>query len=82
MTAALSPPIRLSAPADAAAIRLDRWLAGAVPQLSRSRLQALIEEGRVSLDGAPARDPSAKVVPGGVYVIDLPPPAISASSMM
>ena len=42
--------------------------------MSRSRLRVLIEEGRVTANGAPATDPSAKVVAGATYTIDLPPP--------
>ena len=40
--------------------RLDRALALAWPDLSRSRLQALIRDGCVSLDGTVARDPALK----------------------
>ncbi|MGE0456557.1 MAG: RluA family pseudouridine synthase [Vicinamibacteria bacterium] len=36
-------------------MRLDRFLAAAVPRLSRSRIQSLIEAGHVALDGAAAR---------------------------
>jgi len=43
--------------------------------MSRSRLRTLIEDGRVTANGAAATDPSAKVVAGAVYVIDPPPPA-------
>jgi 23S rRNA pseudouridine1911/1915/1917 synthase len=56
-------------------MRLDKWLAEAGTGMSRSRLRTLIEEGRVTADGAPAADPSAKVIAGAVYSIDLPPAA-------
>ena len=46
---------RLLTDADAAGSRLDVWLARSLPSLSRARLQALIEEGHVLLDGARAR---------------------------
>ena len=39
--------------ADAAGVRLDVWLARQLPTLSRARLQALIAEGHVRVDGAP-----------------------------
>lgn len=55
-----------------AGARLDKWLAEAAPALSRSRLKALILEGRVSLDGATIVDPSARVKPAQQGVIDLP----------
>jgi 23S rRNA pseudouridine1911/1915/1917 synthase len=42
--------------------------------MSRSRLRVLIEEGRVTANGQPATDPSAKVIAGATYAIDLPPP--------
>src|SRR5262245_66022709 len=35
--------------------RLDRFLAGAQPDLSRSRIQRLIEAGAVTVNGRPAR---------------------------
>jgi len=35
--------------------RLDAWLARKLPDLSRARLQALIAEGAVTVDGAPTR---------------------------
>jgi 23S rRNA pseudouridine1911/1915/1917 synthase len=55
--------------------RLDRALAAAWGDLSRSRLQALIREGRVSVEGTTATDPSQKLATGSNVVLDLPPPA-------
>jgi len=52
--------------------RLDRLLAAAWPDLSRSRLQALIKGGHVSLGGKPILDPSAK--PNGPAEIALDEP--------
>jgi 23S rRNA pseudouridine1911/1915/1917 synthase len=60
------------APEDAGR-RLDAWLARSLPELSRARLQALIAEGRVLLEGAPPR-PSARVRAGQRLVVDVPPP--------
>jgi 23S rRNA pseudouridine1911/1915/1917 synthase len=64
----------------AKAERLDRWLATHVasmpdtPELSRSRLKALILEGHVSIGGATITDPSAAVKPGQDYEILIPEP--------
>ena len=54
--------------------RLDRVAAGAWPDLSRSRLQALIRDGRVTVDGKVVRDPSAKAAAGMALALDEPPP--------
>jgi 23S rRNA pseudouridine1911/1915/1917 synthase len=53
--------------------RLDRVLASRL-DLSRSRLKALIESGRVAADGATIREPSTKVKPGQLLVVEVPPP--------
>jgi 23S rRNA pseudouridine1911/1915/1917 synthase len=55
--------------------RLDRALAQAWADLSRSRLQALIREGHVTVNGAVVLDPGQKIVPGAQASLDLPPPA-------
>ncbi len=52
--------------------RLDKALADAT-QLSRERIKALIAEGRVTLDGAPATSPSAKANEGAAFAIAVPP---------
>ena len=52
--------------------RLDRWLADALPALSRSRLKALIGEGRIRLGGATVADPSHRVKPGDRAEISVP----------
>ena len=41
--------------ADKPEARLDAWLAEAVPEHSRSRWQALIKEGRVTVNDAPCK---------------------------
>lgn len=53
-------------------LRLDKALAEAAPDLSRARIQALIEQGRVTLDGA-AVSRAGKAAPGA-YVILIPAP--------
>ena len=57
-------PEHLVAPAFAG--RLDRWLAGELP-LSRSRIQALIAQGQVTVDGQVAR--AAQTLRGGEAVV-------------
>ncbi len=54
--------------------RLDRVLARLASDLSRSRLQALIREGQVTVDGAPALDPGRKVSAGARIALQVPPP--------
>ena len=57
---------------DAAADRLDRVLARAFGDLSRSRLQALVRDGRVKVAGAVVRESSARVQPGAEIVLEIP----------
>ena len=58
--------------ADSGPERLDRVLAGAMPDLSRSRLQALVREGCVRCDGTAVLDPSRKIGPGARIAVDVP----------
>ena len=51
--------------------RLDKALAQA-SELSRERVKALIAEGRVSIDGSPAAQPSSKAVAGSLFRIEVP----------
>jgi len=53
--------------------RIDKVLADLLPEMSRARIQALIAEGRVSRDGAPVADASAKAQAGD-YRLEIPPP--------
>jgi 23S rRNA pseudouridine1911/1915/1917 synthase len=55
--------------------RLDRALAAAWNDLSRSRLQALIREGHVAVNGTAVTDPGQKVPGGAAVTLDLPPAA-------
>ncbi len=57
---------------DEGSTRLDRVLAVRSPELSRSRLKALILAGSVSLRGAPVRDPAYHVASGDTITIDVP----------
>jgi len=54
--------------------RLDRALAGLLPDVSRSRLKALIDAGDVTLDGKVADTASVKVRAGQVVVLAVPAP--------
>jgi 23S rRNA pseudouridine1911/1915/1917 synthase len=56
-----------------AGTRLDRWLAAAVPEISRAKLQALIDAGHVSVDGGPAKA-SHRLRGGERVAIAIPPP--------
>ena len=64
---------RHAVPPEARGERLDRHLAVAFPELSRSRLSALIDEGHVRLDGRPAK-PSARLRGGETVELLVPPP--------
>lgn len=54
--------------------RLDKSLSLHLPELSRSRIQQLINQGCVTSAGATITDSSRKVKQGEVYEITLPPP--------
>lgn len=57
----------------AAGRRMDQWLAEQLtPDLSRSRIQALIEAGAVTLNGAVVSETKRKLRTGDVVVLDLP----------
>ena len=62
---------------DADGERLDRFLSTSCPALSRSRIQALISEGRVTLDGSAAK-PSTKIRRGQIVLLRIPQPAESS----
>jgi 23S rRNA pseudouridine1911/1915/1917 synthase len=56
-----------------ARVRLDKALAAAAPDLSRGRIQALLESGAISRDGAILSNASAKAAPGE-YRLQIPAP--------
>ncbi|HKS18752.1 MAG TPA: RluA family pseudouridine synthase [Bradyrhizobium sp.] len=57
---------------DEGSVRLDRVLAVRCPELSRSRLKALILAGSVTVKSAPIRDPAYHVARGDTITIDVP----------
>ena len=54
--------------------RLDAAVAAALPQLSRARVQALISEQALLIDGAPVLDASSKKYAGKAFSLTLPAP--------
>ncbi len=64
--------LQITVGGDEGASRLDRVLALRLPQLSRSRLKALILAGSVTIKGAPVRDPAYHVSGGDTITIDVP----------
>lgn len=63
----------LSVEPSQAGMRLDKWLVSRLPELSRSRLQALIAEGFVEDEDGPVGNASAKVKVGETYLVSVPP---------
>lgn len=55
-------------------LRLDKLLADEIPGYSRSQIQRLIEEGRVTLPRVTKVKPNTVVRAGDVVTIDIPPP--------
>jgi 23S rRNA pseudouridine1911/1915/1917 synthase len=66
----------LEAGAELAGLRVDRALVAAFPDLSRSRLQALIAGGGITLNGAPTK-PSSRIREGDRLRVVVPPPIAS-----
>lgn len=59
--------------AQVSGIRIDRYLAERLPQLSRSQIQKLIAEGLIRVEGRAVR-PSHRVGLGEEVVVTIPPP--------
>lgn len=70
----MSDSLTYKATNDDEGARLDKVLAGAWPDQSRSRIKALIEDGQLTLNGLPARKMSAKVREGDIFHLIVPPP--------
>jgi 23S rRNA pseudouridine1911/1915/1917 synthase len=69
-----SPPrfIRVTASAEHAGERIDRFLADTLDAVSRSRVKALIDEGRLLGDNRRVTQPAELVRAGATYILDLP----------
>jgi 23S rRNA pseudouridine1911/1915/1917 synthase len=63
---------------ESAGLRLDRFLALQLPELSRTRIQLLVDEGRIHVDGI-ARKPSHRVERDDRVLVEIPsqlPPGV------
>lgn len=69
---------KLAVTAGDAGERLDRFLAAQLPELSRTRIQSLVDHGRVSVNGAPGKR-SYRVASGDAVVLDIPAPSAAAA---
>jgi 23S rRNA pseudouridine1911/1915/1917 synthase len=54
--------------------RVDRFLAARLPELSRTRIKQLIEEGRLTSNGTTIGNAKHRVKPGERFELDLPAP--------
>ncbi|WP_027166608.1 RluA family pseudouridine synthase [Mesorhizobium sp. WSM3224] len=67
--------VELQAGADAAGKRLDQWLAARLgPDMSRSRVKALIKQGAVSIAGRPVEEAKRKMAAGERVSVVMPEP--------
>jgi 23S rRNA pseudouridine1911/1915/1917 synthase len=71
----MSQAVRVEVEAERDGERLDNVLTSLLPDQSRSQIQRLIKDGRVTLGGKAVVRASAPVHGGQVYEIDIPPPA-------
>lgn len=60
--------------AETAGTRLDKLLADAMPDVSRSRIKALIKDGHVTCAGSSIKSPSKAVKSGERYHVSIPEP--------
>ena len=65
---------QVSACADAAGERLDRYLASLWPDLSRARIQALMADGQITVDAKVETSAKRKVRPKLCIHLAVPPP--------
>jgi len=70
--------MRLAVADETAGERLDRFLAAQLPELSRTRIQSLVDQGRVRVNGATGKR-SYRVENGDAVVIEIPAPSASAT---
>jgi len=64
----------VTAAADDTGTRLDKFLTRHLPDLTRSRLQAMIRAGLVRSGARTIVDPGERVKPATTYVVNVPPP--------
>jgi 23S rRNA pseudouridine1911/1915/1917 synthase len=69
----MSPERILTVPPDAEGERLDRFLAAAQPDLTRSAVQGMIRDGEVTVNGLPVRS-SLRLRPGDQVNLRMPAP--------
>ena len=72
-----SESVHLTVTADHDGLRLDRFLADELAGLSRSRIQQLIRDGRVTVGGRLAKQ-SVAIREGDAVQVDIPPPVEAA----
>ena len=65
--------VQFTVPADQAGQRLDRFLAAQLPEMSRTHIQSLMDEGRVLVDGS-AMKPAHRIETGATVIVEIPPP--------
>ncbi len=66
-------PLSLVVEEESDRMRLDKWLSTQLPEITRTRLKALIEDGQVTRNGTPATSASGKIHTGETYIITIPP---------
>ncbi len=60
-----------------AGLRLDKYVAGELPNHSRAQVQRLIDDGRVSLTRVPSPKANTVLRPGDTVTVEVPPPVAS-----
>ena len=70
--------LRLKVAQEEAGVRLDRFLAQKVRDVSRARFQSLIADGRVSVNGKPVRKAREKLRAGDAIAVEIPEPEEAA----
>jgi 23S rRNA pseudouridine1911/1915/1917 synthase len=71
----MADAVRVEVEPDRDGERLDNVLTARLPEQSRSQIQRLIKDGRVTLAGKAILRPSAAVHAGQIYELDIPAPA-------
>ncbi len=74
MTSAAARRVAATVASAEAGRRLDLWLAERLPDLSRTRIKALVDAGRIRVDDAPALKASRRLRPGERVEAEIPPP--------